>query len=179
MKIKALAAAAALSMAALSAGGAHATTCLDTDVTPNASACTGFFSGNQLNNSDISTVQSELSSAFGFNWDGSTLVYSNSGLGGAHSVTFATPLGEPVIFGIHFGNGTGGPGNGTAFYEITKPSTITTISWTYNASSNFWVFEGGAPTTGVPEPATWAMMIAGLALTGGALRASRKRAALA
>lgn len=179
MKVKAFAAAAAaaFSIAALSAGGAHAATlCQDTDVSPTATACAGFYSGNLLNAANVSTVQSILSTSFGFNWNGSTLVYSNSGLGGAHSVNLPTPLTGPVIFGIHFGNGAGGPGQATAFYEINGGAGLSTISWTYNASSNFEIFEGA---TGVPEPASWAMMIVGLGLAGGALRAARKQPVLA
>ncbi|WP_241491759.1 choice-of-anchor E domain-containing protein [Sphingomonas endophytica] len=37
----------------------------------------------------------------------------------------------------------------------------------------------GAPTGAVPEPATWAMMLAGFATTGAALRRRRRRAAAA
>lgn len=70
---------------------------------------------------------------------------------------------------MHYGNGQGGPGNGTAFYRIDAGAGLSSITLNYSASSNLVVFatNTGAP---VPEPATWAMMVLGFGLAGYAVR---------
>lgn len=172
------AAAAALAMAALSAGGAHAaiiTTCTgpaDTILaSPTAIACTTA-SGNTLNTAANATTAAALAS-LGVTWN-DTFFDHVSGLGGATTINLATPISGITFLGIHFG-ASSPIGNSTAFYKIDAPVGTTVIQLTagLKGSSNFEVFSTGG---GVPEPATWAMMIVGLGMTGAAVRASRRQA---
>lgn len=69
--------------------------------------------------------------------------------------------------------------NGTATFASTtlgalgvKPGTYT---WTWNSGANSFVIV--VPSfRGVPEPATWALMLAGVGLLGASLRTARARA---
>jgi len=98
----------------------------------------------------------------GFTWDGSTVVENLTPLAGNHTVDFATLLHGISYVGIHFGNGTGGPGNATAFYKLDAGAGLDTFTLNYNASSNAVLYS----TTAVPEPETYALMLAGLAGVG-------------
>ena len=95
----------------------------------------------------------------------------------------------------HVGPLTAGQGNGAVFgigdgqsflmqfylpggSRLPKPSgfAITAGLLPYNAAYKSWVRVGGPPlpaTSAVPEPASWAMMIAGFGLSGSALRRRR------
>lgn len=177
-------AAAALTMAVLSAGGAHAatiTTCTGAAATiiasPTVISCT-VVSGNALSGSNISEAKTALSS-LGFTWNGTTTYDANAGLGGATTINLSTPITGLTFFGIHFGNSS--PiGQATAFYEVNAGKGVSQIKLnsSVTGSSNFEVFNIGSPT-GVPEPATWGMMVVGLGMTGAAMRASRRQAQLA
>lgn len=151
---------------------AAATVCATTDIAPNALDCSGFYDGNLLNGSpaDITAQQTALAD-LGFSWDGNfNTVEKVEGLNGADTVDFDTLLTGISYVAFHFGNGQLGPGNATAFYKIDAGSGLDEIQLAYNASSNAVLYG----TTGViPEPATWAMMIAGFGLTGAAMRRRR------
>lgn len=92
------------------------------------------------------------------------------GLSGSHTVDFTTLLVGVSYVAMHFGNDQGGPGNATAFYKIDAGSGIDKINLVYNASSNAVLYSTGGGGGGVPEPATWAMMITGFGLIGVAMR---------
>jgi hypothetical protein len=153
-------------------------TCANTDITPNAQACAGFFAGNLISSSpaDILAQTSALAS-LGFTWNGSTVVETLSNLNGSHTVDFATLLQGISYVAFHFGNGQGGPGNGTAFYRLNAGTGLDVINLAYNASSNARLYST-TPTTAVPEPATWAMMLAGMGLAGAAMRRRKVRTSL-
>jgi hypothetical protein len=175
-------AAAAACAAVLFAGSAQAavTVCSDADISPNAMACVGFLSGNLLSNSpgDI-TAQTNALASLGLAWDGNFNSDEKlSNLNGSHTLDFSTLLTGISYIGIHFGNGQGGPGNGTAFYKLDANSGVDTISLVYNASSDA-VLYSVSPVRGVPEPASWAMMITGFFGLGGTLRRARRLAAAA
>ncbi|MGH6993475.1 MAG: PEPxxWA-CTERM sorting domain-containing protein [Caulobacteraceae bacterium] len=114
----------------------------------------------------------------GFTFDTSTFnsLTKVDNLNGSTTLNFGVPLSGITYFGIHYGAGVGGPGNGTAFYELDLTSPTNTITLNYNASSDAVLYETG---TAVPEPATWALLIGGFAFAGGLLRGSRKRLATA
>ncbi|WP_243445868.1 PEPxxWA-CTERM sorting domain-containing protein [Polymorphobacter arshaanensis] len=106
----------------------------------------------------------------GFAWNGNwNAVEKISGLGGSHSVDFATMLHGISYVAFHFGNGTGGPGNVTAFYMIDAGASTDVLTLNYNASSNAVLYSTGT----VPEPASWALMIAGFGMVGAGLRRRR------
>jgi hypothetical protein len=68
------------------------------------------------------------------------------------------------VIGIHYGGGAGG--GESAFYQIDF-GTGSTLSLNLPSSSNAYLF---TPNSGVPEPATWGMMLLGFAGIGFAMR---------
>ena len=142
--------------------------------------CYGRQSGNTLNNSSNVDINVALT-ALGY--AGPQITYSNvpsgnilSNLNSGRVVNFPGLLNGTAFIGIHYGNGNGGPGNSTTFYRINAVN-LDTIGLTLNASSTATLF--AVQTPAVPEPATWAMMIAGFGLVGGVMRRRRVSAALA
>jgi len=165
------------------AAPAQAATCLLTDiVTPQAAdACEGYVTGNIFNNGGTNpdTVAGMLN-ALGFA-DAYTLDYSSlwsdpnfklSNLNGATSLSFAgaPEMSGDTYIGIHWGGQGGGR---SAIYKInlTDPTAaIGILGQNPGGSSNAVLFGTQPATPVVPEPATWAMMIAGFGLVGGAMR---------
>jgi hypothetical protein len=153
--------------------------CSNSDISPAASACSGFYAGNLLNNSDIAEQAGGLSE-IGFTWDQNWAgIDKIDSLGGATTVNFLTAFGKKVfgetIIGIHFGGGAWDQnvrprGGGTGFYKFNAGAAgLDSIDLNLSSSSGFVLYsteEGGV----VPEPATWAMMIAGFGLVGAAMR---------
>jgi hypothetical protein len=152
----------------LSSSAFAATPCSNLDLTPNAIDCSGFYDGNILNDAHIDEQKAALLD-LGFVWDGTTIIQTISPLNGSMVVDFDQLLVGVSFIAMHFGNGQGGPGNATAFYKIDAGSGIDKINLVYNASSNAVLYSTGT-TPGVPEPATWAMMITGFGLVGVAMR---------
>lgn len=152
------------------------TACASTDISPNATACTGFYKGNLINGSptDIN-LQKQALALIGLTWDG-TWMEKIDGLGGSQTVDFTTPLNGTTWIGIHYGAGVGGPGgtDSTAFYKLEAGSNLDKIMLAYKASSNAALYFTG-PGSGVPEASTWAMLILGVGAIGGALRRKRQR----
>jgi hypothetical protein len=176
MNRKSFAAAAAVA-AVLFAGSAQAAVavCGIADISPDALSCTGFFSGNLLSGSPANiTAQTNALATLGLTWDQNFAGDEKlSPLNGTHTVDFSTLLTGISYIGIHFGNGEGGPGNGTAFYKLDAGAGLDTITLAYNASSDA-VLYSTSPVRGVPEPASWAMMIVGFLGVGGTLRRARR-----
>ncbi len=139
--------------------------------------CEGFYSGNLLNSANTSTDEAALA-LLGFTWDGSTTVETISGLGGANP-TFSPTLSGITYIGVHYGNGGGSP-DGTAFFEIDAApgTTALTLNPPFVATSNLVVYSTGGGG-GVPEPATWAMMLVGFGGLGALLRHRRHQNAIA
>jgi hypothetical protein len=84
-----------------------------------------------------------------------------------------------VIFGAHFGNNTDSTlQNVSAVWLLDLGSTHTSIVTLANGQgvSNAQIFATGPG--GVPEPATWAMMLLGFGGIGVAMRRSRQKKAL-
>ena len=170
--------------------------CAFTDVSPTALACSGFFAGNLLsgNRNDIAAQKTGLSS-IGFAWDG---VFANvtkiNMLSGLTTVDFSTANQNPLArlhgdtwVGLHFGSGAGLGGNVTAFYKINAGTTGLAsfmLNMQKGSSGAVMYRTGVAPGLGggtgaVPEPASWAMMIAGFVLVGAAMRRLRPAVAAA
>jgi len=175
----ALAGAAALG----AASGANATVSVPTsdgtctsptnDTVPQASLCTGYYTGNIFDNNagDQQAITAALE-GFGITYTGNITDYQGfSGLGGLTDLSslFGNLIGTQVI-GIHYGGGAGG--GESAFYQIDfGPAPGQPLTLTLPASSNVYRFTS---PSGVPEPATWAMMLLGFGGIGMTMRARRK-----
>jgi hypothetical protein len=160
--------------------------CAITDVSPSATACSGFYDGNLLGGSaDKKTAASAALLSLGLVTDGTWLEAFDFGQG-SNKVDFAAKLNGVTYIGIHFGAGNDGPvhghqGGGTAFYKITfAPDADLDFFFTGfpgGANSSARLYATAAPTSVVPEPATWAMMIVGFGLAGSAVRVTRRKSA--
>lgn len=140
--------------------------CSITDITPQAQACMGFYSKNLLGDSsaDIADQQKALLS-LGFAWDGNiNTVVKEDNLYGSHTVDFDTLLQGISYVAFHFGGGEGGPGNATAFYRLDAGAGLHNIGLKYEASSNAVLYS--THVAAVPEPGTYAMLLAGLGALG-------------
>ena len=161
-------------------------------VTPDATACAGYYTGNLLNGSstDILNQQNAIASLPGtFTWNGNwtalesstspdlVLVQGVDGLSGplSNQLNFGTTLFGQVIIGAHFGNVAGDAGNVSVFwlFNLTTPTNFITLDNT-QGFSNAALYTTGTPP-GVPEPATWAMMLLGFGAAGVAMRRSRRK----
>ena len=182
MKLRLAVAASALAISLATAGAAGAVVlppppCSTSDFSgATIQACEGFFGKNYLNDSHVAEDQAALA-ALGFTWDGTTVLEKIENLSGGNP-TFSPTLNGISYIGVHWGNGGISP-NGTAFYRIDAGANLSTLTLNvpFQATSNLWVFSTGVPG-GIPEPATWAMMLMGFGGLGAVLRTQRRRQAL-
>jgi len=145
-----------------------------------ASACTGYYSGNLLNDSptDLSNQTDALTALLGtsttitqslFN----TLTKTTSLSGGV--LDFGPDLVGQVVIGVHMGNVAGDDINDrSVFYLFTfaTPQTGINLGITDTQKfSNAVLYRNG---TAVPEPAAWALMILGFAGIGFVMRRQAK-----
>ena len=150
--------------------------------TPDAIACAGYFSGNLLNGSaeDIANQQEAIASLPGdFEFDGDWNALADNtilSLTNGNQLNFGETMFGLTIIGAHFGNVAGDAGNVSVFWLFdfgTEGADFVTLDdptgW-----SNATLYTTGSPP-GVPEPATWAMMLFGFGAAGTALRRSRRR----
>jgi hypothetical protein len=105
--------------------------------------------------------------------------------GGPADFNFISPASFTIVAGgptVQYGGGpitASGPdvhgveGNGVIQFN----GLVSSISWTNPNHEDYYAFTVGA--VAVPEPASWALMIAGFGLAGATLRARRKQAATA
>lgn len=112
--------------------------------------------------------------------DFDTVLDSLTNLNNSATLNFGITLSGLTILGAHFGNNIDSDVNNvTAFWLVdlgdTSTNTLTLADGT--GSSNAQIFATNVP--GVPEPATWAMMLLGFAGIGWQLRRKRSNAALA
>jgi hypothetical protein len=113
--------------------------------------------------------------------DYDTVLGALTDLNGTATLNFGSlNLSGLVILGAHFGNNIDSDVNNvTAFWLIDLGSTTTNTLTLADGqgSSNAQIFATDPPP-GVPEPATWAMMLMGFGAAGVAVRRSRRKKAL-
>lgn len=144
-------------------------------------ACTGYISGNLLNQShEAQDLQILNDFSYASGWDGkaSDVLASATKLDKSGELNFGVTLTGVTILGIHFGGGTGGPGGeSTAFYVLDAAQGVNQLNLKYSAFSNAYLFATGLTrhVAAAPEPGTWMTMIMGFGMTGFVMR-RRQRA---
>ncbi len=195
--VMAAAATAALALAAPAMAKPAATVapnnnlCMLSDLSPAAAACSGFYEGNNLNGSaDSLATQAAAFAALGVGPLTEIEHHDTSGTND-NVFEFNTLLNGLTVIGVHWGVGAGPPipgagtGGGTAFYKLNLAADAQLASITgflTNGNSNYALYktsacvgscDGGGGGQGVPEPATWAMMIIGFGGVGSMIRRRR------
>jgi hypothetical protein len=147
--------------------------------TPDAIDCAGYFAGNLLNNSptDVTNQMDAIESLDGdFTFDGDFNALISGTLENGNELHFGQTLFGQTIIGAHFGNVAGPAGNVSVFWLFDFGTTgvdfITLDDVT--GFSNAVLYTTGTP--GVPEPATWAMILLGFGAAGFAIRRRRRPA---
>lgn len=133
-------------------------------------SCAGYFTGNLISgNASAKLAVDGFLSGLGLSGTGGSWIEKIDGLNGSHSINFATPLNGVTFLGIHMG-GTGSGVQGTAFYKIDAGFNLDILNYTLNGSSNAALYA----VTAVPEPASYAMLLAGLVGIAGFVRRRRR-----
>ena len=159
-----------------------------------AIACQGYYGGNILQDQDSAAIQTAVDALLSqhptdpdpqtgyvplpYTYGG--ILETIDGLNSTSAVaTFATLLSGQVIIGAHFGQnadpGAAGENSFTGFwlFNITTP-THSIVFDSALGTSNVVLLQN-TPVRGVPEPATWAMMLLGFGGIGFAMRRGRKQ----
>lgn len=110
----------------------------------------------------------------------------NLPLGGGQWSSYAAIMGQApnrdLIWGAYQGSWQGSVGWGWAYshdggwnvYDNSDSSSNIPNAGGPYADLNLWAFQTGTPSA--PEPASWAMMVGGFGLVGGAMRVRRRTA---
>jgi hypothetical protein len=139
--------------------------CKNTDVAPTAAACSGWFAGNLINGSPQDTKwQQDALTLIGLpGWEQPWLEKKNFSSGS--TITFDTVMFGTTFIGTHLGAavGAGGLGEtGTAFFRLELAVPTNSITVNYQGLSNAALYA----TQPVPEPETYALLLAGLGIVG-------------
>jgi PEP-CTERM motif len=166
MSSSALAAAALMFAAPAFAAITPANACSFSDVSGagvTVTDCSGYYTGNLNNNADFADVKVLLEAEFpGVSLGAAIVEQVNTGTGAGFN--FATPVSGDTVIGVHWGGGAGG--GDTSFYRITVGAGFAGFDIAQNNPAND--LKGGISnvalyaTTPVPEPETYALLLAGL-----------------
>ena len=133
-----------------------------------ATSCDGGYIGNLLQGTLQDPGLAALQ-ALGYSGTGTYLQKLDSLSG--NTIDFTTLLTGVTYIGIHYGGGgVGDNQEATSFFKFDAGAGVDSFTFNRNGLSNAVLFQTG----GVPEPATWALMLVGFAGMGTALRRSRK-----
>lgn len=129
--------------------------------------CSGYYKGNLINSnaSDQLAVNGALT-ALGLSGTGGTYL-EKLDISSGTTIDFGTILNGIVYLGIHRGGANNGS-QGTAFYELSVSSNPV-FTFTLGGLSNAALYGNNGsvpPTSVVPEPETYALMLAGLGVVG-------------
>lgn len=157
--------------------------CALNDISPTAIACAvasvddSPVTGNVLDNKAIDvTAQINGLAAIGFTWDGTNFADFDKLTPAADgTIDFSELLSGITFVGIH----TGGKGGGvTYFYKFDAGASLDAFTLNLPRGSGAVLYFTGAQVPSVPETATWAMMLGGFAMVGGAMRYRRAKLSL-
>ena len=153
------------------------TPCATTTPNPTAMACSGYFSGNLLNNSPADQQnQIDALAAIGYTFNGDFNAIPANNMTSSLTdgmLSFGQTLYGITYVGVHFGDAGTGFGDRTVFYEFNFGTTgASGITLNTNGFSNGVLYATNGP---VPEPATWAMMLLGFAGMGWSIRRAQAR----
>lgn len=138
--------------------------------------CLGFYTGNRNSGASFAEVSSLLDTTWGASAAGASILEQLSTTTGSPLLTnpgtFTTAVSGQTIIGVHWGGQGGGQ---TAFYNVTIGQGFT--GFTFNTAnpgglSNLALYSTTAP---VPEPESYALMLAGLSVIGFVARRRRPR----
>lgn len=136
--------------------------------------CSGYYTGNLNNAADFPDVKALLEDVFVPPplTLGSAIIEQvdvSSGTG----FNFVTPVSGDTVIGVHWGGGAGG--GDTAFYRITLGAGFTgfDIATTNPNRDRGGISNVALYVTAVPEPETYALMLAGLGIVGFMVRRRR------
>ncbi len=156
--------------------------CAASNISVAGASCIGFISGNLNGNKPSLAEINQNLGVWGLNLTAPVASTSMlSGLSG-NTINFGQQLYGDTIVSIHYGNVTDVLGNKlnnvTAFYRFDAGHGAGVDSFTtaFNSSANATLYSTGtAPVMAVPEPGTYAMMFAGLALMGVVARRRKQK----
>lgn len=178
----ALALAAAATFAAASSAQAalvpSGLSCTTTQVSPTASACVGWYTGQIMSNNPTDRADTKAALAMlGYNWTPNTTANTLQILGSLSGSTIDFTVGTGIlsgktIIGIHRGGAGAGGTQSTAWFrwDNLKPTDKITLNLGGLSSSTLYI----TTFSQVPEPGTWMLMIAGIGLMGWQLRRRRQ-----
>lgn len=175
---------AALALFAAAPASAALTVVANCDATtpdPDAIDCGGYYAGNLNNNSPAD--EADLQTAIDLLIGAGVIDYEFTAVEGTKDffdlqngiLEFDAALYGTQIFSLHFGGAGDYDGDVTVLYLFDFGTAgATSVDLNQDGFSNGIII---TPPGGVPEPATWAMMLMGFGAAGVSMRRSRRRKA--